>query len=262
MEAMSTEVMPCPSRPSRGPEPDCAADAGTDRQQLIIAHLSLVRREARRIGRRLPEGVDADDLISAGTLGLMGAVDRFDPDRGLSLAAYAQHRIRGAILDELRTLDTISRRRRKRRRDLEQVRHQMTGELGHPPEDEALAERLGISLEQLNCERDQTVGGAPLSLDALCAGGLRLADSDGHPPPDRQLLRREQGRHLRRAIDRLPRRERAVIRCYYDDHLAYREIADLFGVSESRICQIHRSAIRRIRSRLAAEDRCGPSPLH
>jgi RNA polymerase sigma factor for flagellar operon FliA len=259
MEAMPNDVMP---QPNRGPEPEPLACAESGRQQRVLAHLSLVRREARRIARRLPEGVDADDLVSAGTLGLMGAVDRFEPDRGLSFAAYALHRIRGAILDELRTLDTISRRRRRRRRDLEQVRHQMTGELGRPPEDEALAERLGISLEQLNCERDRTVGGAPLSLDALCAGGLRLSDSDGHPPPDRQLLRREQGRRLRRAIDRLPRRERAVIRCYYEDHLAYRQIAARFGVSESRICQIHRSAIRRIRSRLAAEERGGSARLH
>jgi RNA polymerase sigma factor for flagellar operon FliA len=234
------------------------------RKQRILSHLSLVHKEAHRVARRLPDCVDVDDLISAGYLGLLSAGDRFEPSRGLSFGAFAYHRVRGAILDELRALDPISRHKRQRCRQVEQLRHDMTCELGLPPSSEALAERLGMSIVDFECEQSELSIGLPLSFDSLSPGlvALRLTDEDEQSHPERAVLEKELLSRLVCAIQRLPDRERAVISLYYHGQLPYREIAGMFGVTESRICQVHRSAVERIRGFFELQDRRPAHTLH
>lgn len=230
------------------------------REAQVLAHLPLVRKEAQRVARRLPAWVDIEDLISAGYLGLLSAVERFDPRRGLSFGAFASHRVKGAILDELRALDPISRRRRRRLRNMEQTRQRMTSEMCGPPTAEQLAERLGLSVAEYQTEESDLLVGALVSLDAINIGqgSLRLADDEKNPPPEATFLRQELRSQLARAIEHLPDRERSVISLYYHRRLAYREIAALYKVTESRICQIHRNAVEHIR-RFFEEDLPAPA---
>ena len=238
--------------------------ARKERQERVIAHLPLVRKEAQRVARRLPNWVDVDDLVSAGYLGLLSAVDRYDPDRGLSFGAFASHRVKGAILDELRALDPISRRRRRRLRNLEQIKHDLTCELGCPPSAELVADRMGISIDEFHSEEAELMAGAQVSLDSMNvgAGSLRLVDEDKNPPPELAFLHKEMRDRLINCIEHLPEKERTVISLYYHRRLAYREIAELFGVTESRICQIHRAAVERIRALLQTEDLETQPTLH
>lgn len=222
------------------------------REARILEHLPLVERVARRIARHLPSSVDARDLVLAGCVGLITALERFDPRRGLDFGTFAEFRIRGAILDELRALDPVSRRTRRRLHQVEAQRRALTGELGRPPSDEELAQACGMSLEEYQKTRSALTPGLELSLSLLEQCGVEpAADPDQEmAQPDQRLLRAEARRRLVRALRTLPERLRTVVSLHYYMQLSYKEIALLFDVTESRVCQMHREAMNALREAL------------
>jgi len=229
-----------------------------DRDAMIVGHLNLVRMIAVRIARRLPSHVETDELTSVGMLGLIDAVDRFDAGRGTPFKAYAEIRIRGAIIDSLRQTDWVPLVVRRKLARLERSRESLRQRHGREPSRPEMASALGISPEAY----DDLLGGAVVQhlvsldeQDAFGNGGV-LADRipDGRDPLLDQWVANEAERGLQRAIQNLPEMERKVLGLYYAEHLKYREIGCLLGVCESRVCQLRGQAVERIRRAVAASD--------
>jgi RNA polymerase sigma factor FliA len=223
----------------------------------MVEHLPIVRFIARRIHERLPPHVPIEDLYSAGVLGLLDAFGRFDPSKQVKFRTYAQFRIRGTILDSLRTLDWSPRELRRKGRAVEQAIHALIGQLSRSPTDIEIADKLNIPL----AEYQQLLG----ELKGLEIGTLhadRSAESDeedldlipGRPEDDPlfRYLDGEMRERLTRAIDDLPERERLVMSLYYYEETTMKEIGLILGVVESRVSQIHASAVLHLRARLAA----------
>ncbi|MBZ5543397.1 MAG: FliA/WhiG family RNA polymerase sigma factor [Acidobacteriia bacterium] len=246
-----------------GREENRPSSAATRREsnhgdRFIIEMLTLVRRVAARIRKKLPPHMELDDLVAAGHLGLLDALRRFDIKRDVKFATYARHRIRGAILDGLRSLDTASRDLRKKNRKAEKVYRQLEMELGRPPSDAELAAGLGVSLEAWYraVPELQTAGmdwlrppGSvgmkqqwPAHADSLAA------DNDGHQFDS--CFRREQREILDRALARIPERERQIVRLYYQQELTMKEIGKRLRIDESRVSQLHSAALARLRLRV------------
>ncbi|RLB59517.1 MAG: RNA polymerase sigma factor FliA [Deltaproteobacteria bacterium] len=226
--------------------------AGSERESQVRTYLPLVRRIALRLARTLPASVDVNDLVSAGCLGLLLALERFDPGRGLDFETFAEFRIKGAILDELRSLDPLSRRERQQLRRVEALRRQLRQELGREPSDEEMARELDLDLAGWQRLSARLGPSGELSLMVL-----QLRRGEGFPAaeddlPDQQLQRQRLRRALVEALQQLPERLRTVVSLYYYARLNYREIASLLGVTESRVCQLHRKAVVKIRNQLAA----------
>jgi RNA polymerase sigma factor for flagellar operon FliA len=221
-----------------------------DRETMVQSYLPLVRRVAHRIARNLPASVDVNDLISAGCIGLLSAVERFDPERGLNFGTFAEFRIKGAILDELRARDPVPRRSRHRMHQMENVRRELTGILCRPPNDEEMAQHLGMALGDYHSLADSLTPCLEFSLSSFDQGAFEIpvADGDGRTRPDTVLQRKELRRRLANAIRCLPERLRTIISLYYYARVSYREIALLFEVTESRICQMHNEAVDQIRT--------------
>lgn len=226
-----------------------------DLEAMVLRHLPQVRIVARRIAARLPRHVAMEDLISAGVMGFIEAVKRYDPARDASLATFTQFRIRGAILDSLRSGDWGSRTLRQMARRVDAARHALTALLGHAPAEPEMADRLGLSLaeyqEQLTrihglqlanfvCPEDEDDRG--LALD-------QIASAD--PTPLQRLLGNEERHSMRAAIAGLPQRERQVIEGYYLEELTMREIGRRLRVTESRVCQLHAAALARLKRSLS-----------
>jgi RNA polymerase sigma factor for flagellar operon FliA len=232
---------------------EIAAAHKAERDRLILEHLPQVNLIARRIHERLPQSVSLDDLVSSGVMGLISAIDHFQPSRNVKLRTYAEYKIRGAILDGLRSLDWAPRQERQRSRAVEHAISALE-QLHHcTPSDEEIAEFLGLSLEQyqswLTDARSLTLG----SLDSPGSneeGGDLLqfvSDSDEHWPS--QIVERaEMERVLAEAIERLPKVERTVLSLYYYEEMTLREIGCVVGLHESRISQLKTQAILRLRS--------------
>jgi len=219
------------------------------RQQLLLANLIEVRSVARRIQVRIPPQVPFDDLFQAGILGLIDAVDRFDPKKNSQFRLYARFRIRGAILDSLRGMDWSPRRLRERARRLEQVSHALAGQLGRSPSISEIAFKLGLSSEALQRLRGELRG---LAMKSLNTGseeevGLR-ATLEPESDPFQMTFRREILRHLDQAIAELNEREREVVGLYYLEELTMSKVGKILGIGESRVSQIHTSALIRLRS--------------
>jgi len=222
------------------------------RDELVEENLELARKLARRVSTRLPPWEDRGDLLGAAYLGLVEASRRFDKSRGLPFAAFAKLRIVGAILDHLRHRDRMTKRGRRRQRNREEMRHTLASQNGRPPSPEELAQALGLSLDAYN-----DIYNLPpvleFSLDLLDRGAADELLASGEDPETAV-----RGRHLRlrlsRAIDMLPEKERTVISLVYGEGLKYKEISRLLDVTESRICQIHRQACRRLRTYLDGDE--------
>jgi RNA polymerase sigma factor for flagellar operon FliA len=222
----------------------------------MVEHLPLVRFIARRIYERLPEHVPIDDLYSAGVLGLLDAFGRFDSSKQVQFRTYAQFRIRGAILDSLRTLDWSPRELRRKARAIQEAIQMLTGELGRSPTDIEIAQKLNIPLLAY-----QHLLGELRGLDIGTLHSQRSADSDeeeliyvpGRPEDDPlfRYLDGEMRERLNKAINDLPERERLVTTLYYYEETTMREIGIILGVVESRVSQIHASAVLHLRARLA-----------
>ncbi|HUX45250.1 MAG TPA: FliA/WhiG family RNA polymerase sigma factor [Terracidiphilus sp.] len=226
-----------------------------DQERLLLDHLPIVRFLARRIHERLPQHVDMEDLVSAGVVGLMDAFAKFDPNKKVQFRSYAQFRIRGAILDSLRTLDWSPRELRRKGRAVEEAIRVLTARLGHPPGEGEVAAELGISLE----EYQQLLGDLKgLEIGTLHvehnedSGEEELAYIPGRPDEDPlfRCLRGELEERLTEAIANLPERERLVMTLYYYEEMTMREIGLALGVVESRVSQVHASAVVHLRAAL------------
>lgn len=226
------------------------------RAQLLDRYLGLVHHVAREIGARTP-AVELDELVSAGTIGLVRALDSFDLSRGLAFSTYAVRRIRGAILDDLRSRDWIPRSVRAKSRKLVAVTSALQASLGRAPEPREVATALEIDLETYWRWRAAVDGGVMVSFDGAAMPGQRstlaleetIEDPEA-PLPGQELDRVEQVEGLKHAIGMLPEKERTVLSLYYYEELNLRQIAEILHVTESRISQIRTQALRRMRERL------------
>jgi RNA polymerase sigma factor for flagellar operon FliA len=224
------------------------------RERIIEKNLVLVKYAAARIAGRLPSHLSLDDLYSAGLLGYLRAVEDFDPDRGVEFAIYATQRIRGSIFDELRRLDWVPRAVRRKIRDAERAIDTLFRRLGRQPTEEEIASELSIGLEEYR--RLLGYGLTLLSLDAPAGGHedglspLESLEDVTSPNPLLSLAAKERRAILGRIIEGLPERERQVLSLYYYEELTMQEVGQALGVTESRVSQLHSSAVLRIRSAL------------
>jgi RNA polymerase sigma factor for flagellar operon FliA len=231
------------------------------REQLIRQYAELVRVIVSRIAGHLPEWVDREDLVSAGILGLIKAIDRFDPSRGVKFETYATPVIRGEIMETLRAKDWVPRGVRRRARELAKAVSELELQLGRPPTAEENAAYMGISLEEYEAILMDTSRAALLSFEEVFSEGEerprnahRLAEvAEVGSDPLAALEREELKRVIAAAVERLPEREKQVIALYYQEGLTLKEIGAVLGVTESRVCQIHSQAMARIRAAVMRE---------
>ncbi len=230
-----------------------ATHARSLRDQLVLHYTTLVKQVANRVAVGLPTSVDRADLVSAGIVGLLEAIERFDPQRGAPFEGYAVSRIRGSILDELRAADWVPRSLRAKARSIESAYQDLEARLRREPTDDELAALTGMSVEQLHTALSEIAASGLVALDEVTALGDVLADRGASPA---SALEREENRKvLTEAVRRLPDRERTVLVQYYIDNYTLAQIGDALGVTESRVSQIHARAVVHLRARLAAADR-------
>jgi RNA polymerase sigma factor for flagellar operon FliA len=231
------------------------------RDRLILTYAPLVKYVAGRLGSGLPAHVEEGDLVSYGLLGLIGAIERFDPDRDIKFETYAIARIKGSIIDELRSMDWVPRSVRARARDIERTIAQLEAKLTRAPTDEEIAVSLGITEEEFQESLLEISRTSIAALDELWTssshGGdpVALIDTIEDPlaaEPQAAMAHTELREALGEAIARLPEREKLVVTLYYYEELTLREIGEVLGVTESRVSQLHTKAILRLKARLSA----------
>ena len=230
-----------------------AESSAAERERLILRHLPQVRLIARRIFERLPDSVSLDDLVSTGIVGLIAAVDNFDPTHNVKLKTYAEYKIRGAILDSLRGLDWAPRQQRKRSKQIESAIASAEQRLKRSPNEEEIADELGLSLtvyhEWLVKVRGVNMGSLENASAPEGSRDLRnYIATDEENSPARILERVELERLLAQSIEKMPYIERTVLRRYYHEELTLREIAKIVHLHESRVSQLKSQAILRLRS--------------
>jgi RNA polymerase sigma factor for flagellar operon FliA len=218
-------------------------DAGL-RNRLVLQYAPLVKYVAGRLRARLPENVDADDLVSDGVLGLMDAIERFEPDRGLSFQTFAVPRIRGAIIDGMRTMDFVPRSVRDKLRTVQRAQLALEERLGRAPEDEELSRETGIPVPQLR-DLGKQGSGNHANLD-----DFDLADELSHAAESR-VEESDVTASLMRTVDQLTERDRVIVALYYFEGLTLAEIGQVLGVTESRVSQLHRRATVTLRDKLS-----------
>ncbi len=232
------------------------------RERLVVAYSPLVKYVAGRMGSALPAHVEEADLISYGLGGLISAIERFDPGRDIRFETYAIARIRGAIIDELRTLDWVPRSVRARAREFERVNTKLEARLHRAPSDEEMAAELAISLDELQDTLLAIANSTIVALDELwtvsdsTGDQMSLLDTladDAAEDPQAVVERFSFRDRVADAIVVLPEREKMVIALYYYENLTLREIGEILGVTESRVSQLHTKAVLRLRSKLVGE---------
>jgi RNA polymerase sigma factor for flagellar operon FliA len=206
-----------------------------------------IHRIARHIARRLPRHIRVDDLVGAGCQGLVSAYARFDASRGEEFEAFAELRIRGAMLDELRAVDPLSRDQRANARRMAAATHALHARLGRAPAADEIAAELGITLEEYWERTTVAASGGTTSLDDEDAAPRAQIHDRSAEPADELLSRKEEREAIRGALSALPPRLRRVLELYYGEGLTLRQIGDMLGVTESRISQLQTEAVRRIR---------------
>jgi RNA polymerase sigma factor for flagellar operon FliA len=229
------------------------------RERLVVDYSPLVKFVAGRMASGLPAHVEESDLISYGLLGLIGAIERFDPDRDIKFETYALARVKGAIIDELRSLDWVPRSVRARARAIERAHAELEGTLQRAPTDEEMAAKLELSVEDFRGALLEIANSSVLALDDLWTfadpeGGSQVSILDtiqdpGSADPETEAQASELKDRLADAIESLPERERLVIALYYYENLTLREIGEVLDVTESRVSQIHTKAVIGLRSR-------------
>lgn len=228
------------------------------REEIIIKFTPLIKYIAHRLAMRLPPHITADDLIGAGVIGLMDAIEKFDPAKKVQFKTYAEIRIKGAMLDELRSLDWVSRSVRQKATKIEKTYHHLEKQNGRAVEDEEVAQAMSISLEDYYNLLNEIRGVSVLDIESLRPklseqseddiADLPIESRDNQPFHFfRQLEIKEL---LSRAIKELPPNERMVIALYYYEQLTLKEIGEVMGYTESRICQLHTKAILKLRAKL------------
>ncbi|KAA0017879.1 RNA polymerase sigma factor FliA [Salinicola corii] len=227
------------------------AQGKIDQHALIEQYLPMVRRHALSLQVRLPASVELDDLIQAGMLGLLDAMGRYDDSHGASFSTYANQRIRGAMIDELRSRDWMPRSVRRSARALDQAVRRLEQQLGRAPEEREIAREMGVSRDEYHQLLTDTNNGFLLAYDESDSENGVTAVSEGGPPsPLEALLDADNRANVMAAIEALPEREKLLLGLYYQEELNLKEIGAVLGVSESRVCQLHSQAVSRLRSRL------------
>jgi RNA polymerase sigma factor FliA len=231
-----------------------------NREEVIVKYSPMIKYVANRIAMRLPPHIEVDDLISVGVLGLMDAISKYDSSRGAKFKTYAEFRVRGAILDELRSMDWVPRSIRQKASQVDKVVVALQSKLRRQPEDEEVAKEMGLSLDQFHNTLNETKSIPIFSLEDLgidkesgeqqslldCLAGK--ADAD----PQTQIRLIELKEIIAKAIDALPEKERLMVSLYYYEELTMKEIGAVLDITESRVSQIHSKAVYRLRTKLKA----------
>ncbi|MEP7064765.1 MAG: FliA/WhiG family RNA polymerase sigma factor [Gemmatimonadota bacterium] len=228
------------------------------REVLLAEHISLVHHVSRQIHRRVSNEVELDELISAGTMGLIDALERFEPTRGLAFSTFAVPRVRGAILDELRRIDHVPSSLRRRTRTLSTARESLRHELGREPVSEEVAALLGLEVAELwklEAEAERTMRVAldgPGGEDGDEAQHAQSMAAEDHSGVEERITLDQETAILRETILRLPQQERTVLTLYYFEELKLHEIAAVLEVTESRVSQIRQKAVTKLRGELSS----------
>jgi len=228
-----------------------------DRDAIVEEFLPGIRIHAARLKLRIPPHIEIDDLVSSGVVGLLDALNRFDDSRGIKFKTYAEFRIRGAMLDYLREMDWFPRSARQHSTRMQQTYSRLENILGRAPEEEEVADDLGITVDELRTKLWTFMGMTVFSLDALqdeeeeSGAGWRhvLAEAAMNESREEELTR-ELKDVLGKAIDMLPEREQRLIALYYHEDLTLREISRIFVLGEPRVCQLHAQAVLRLRGKM------------
>ncbi len=230
------------------------------RDRLVLTYAPLVKYVAGRVGSGLPAHVEESDLVQYGLLGLMAAIERYDPDRDVKFETYAMARIKGSIIDELRAMDWVPRSVRARAREIERAIAELEKQLMRAPTDEEIAAKVGLTEEELAESLNEISRSSIAALDELwtvsSTGGDQIAlidtiEDTEAPDPQSSLSATEMREAIGEAIARLPEREKLVVTLYYYEELTLREIGEVLGVTESRVSQLHTKAILRLKARLS-----------
>jgi RNA polymerase sigma factor FliA len=233
-----------------------AANKAQDvRDRLIVHYAPLVKFVASRLAAGLPQNVEQADLVSYGIFGLIDAIDRFDPERGNKFETYAMQRIKGAILDELRSYDWVPRSVRAKARTIEKALSKLETKFGRTPNEQELAAELGIQITQLQTMLSQISGVGLIALDEMLTGSgdrnesVALIDTipDSGDGPVNLYETKEIKQLLAQGINGMNEREKLVLVLYYFEHFTLAEIGKVLGVTESRVCQIHTKAVMQLR---------------
>lgn len=235
----------------------------SDRDELIVYYAPLVKYVAGRIASGLPQNVDQADLVSYGMFGLIDAITKFDLERGFKFETYAISRVKGAILDELRSIDWVPRSVRAKAKSVERAMAKLESALHRAPTDEEIAEELELSIDQLNSIYNQISSLGIVALDEMLSFGAGGGDSvtlgdtlaDRRDGPGGVYERVEMRQMLAEAINKMGERAKIVLTLYYYENLTLAEIGRVLGVTESRVCQIHTKAVMQLRSKLTAQER-------
>jgi len=237
-------------------KPKPAGPEAADRDQVILEHLPLVRVIAVRVHENLPVHVDLDDLVHAGIMGLIDATKKYNPKKQVAFASYAKHRIKGAILDSLRQLDWASRDLRRRHKQIEAATRELAAVLHRNPTQAEVAARLGVGDERWRrmMMELRNVGLISASTRPLDQEESAAPDfpADRDTQPDNICAREQLKVHLKLAMKVLPARYRQVVQLYYAREMTMREIGDVMGINESRVSQIHKSALQKMAGVLQA----------
>lgn len=237
-----------------------------ERERLLVEQLPQVRYIARRIHERLPRHVPLEDLVHAGVVGLIDALNKYDRGKHVQFGSYAKFRIRGAILDSLREMDWSPRDLRRKARRLEEAHHKLRSSLGRNPSEPELAAEVGMDLRGLQLLLGEISGLEIGSLRVESSRDGRDEDLCEYLPDDSEetplflCLRSEMKQQLASAIAEMPEKERQVLALYYYEELTMKEVGTILGIGESRVSQIHSMAVIRMRARLSELDGERPSP--
>lgn len=233
-----------------------APEVKTGRDDLLEKNIHLVKIIAYQVAVNLPPHIDVQDLISAGTIGLIESIDRFDPSRGVQFNTYASIRIRGAIMDELRSMDWMTRSMRDKSNQLEKAYDEIERKTGRPAEVDEVAKFLEISTDDLYKILSQVSALSVLNLEDM---GLKhddgmdilecIKDPDGKDPMTIAKFNELKNR-IAEAVDGLPEKEKLIVSLYYYDELTLKEIGKIFDITESRVCQLHSQTMHRLKARL------------
>lgn len=229
------------------------------KDKLIMEYAPLIKFIAQKIAVRLPSHIELDDLISSGVIGLMDAIEKYDPQRDNKFKTYAEFRIRGAILDELRAQDWVPRSVRDKAKLLDKTIVQLEAELGRSPSDEEVADRLQVSMDEFHELVNQVRPVSVLSIDEASTFSsvdkvsiLNLLEGCKLNNPFNQLKIKSVKAIVTKAIEELPERQRLVLSLYYYEDLNLKEIGKVLRVTESRVSQLHAQAVTRLRAKLAS----------
>ncbi len=229
------------------------------KDEIVLEHTSLIRYIVNRIAVRLPSHIDLDDLYNTGVIGLMDAIEKYDPEKNCKFKTYAEFRIKGAILDQLRSLDWVPRSVRQKSRKLERAYGEVEQRLGRSATDDEVADSLGLEIDKFHTLLNQVRGISLVNLEEVRgtnsdgdrAGTFADIIEDVHSENPFASLKLLETKHvISDTIGTLPEKERLVVSLYYYEDLNMKEIGSILGITESRVCQIHTKAVMRLRSKL------------